>query len=75
MASKLAEQAAEDDWRSRQRQNVIVTTQVTEGPEARVVVDWNAVRVAKGTDVVITPMSDNRMANLLGIPVDERDRE
>lgn len=36
-------------------------------------VDWNMVRVAHRTDLVIEPMSDNQMARLFSIPADEID--
>ena len=40
-----------------------------------VVVYWNTVELQELTDLVITPMDDIDMAEMLGIPVDDKDKE
>ena len=53
-------------------------TILAEGADADagvVCVDWNSVKLADTTDLVIAPMEDTEMAGCLGIPVDNRDKE
>ena len=39
------------------------------------VVDWNSVELQERTDLVIAPMTDSHMAQILGIPVDDKGSE
>ena len=82
--SKFALQIAEDDWAASRQIMPIVTEPTVLADDAQegcdgaanvAVVDWNSVELAEQTDLVIAPMDDTEMANLFGIPVDEKDTE
>ncbi|KAE8817590.1 hypothetical protein D1007_04691 [Hordeum vulgare] len=85
--SKLASQMTDDDWASERQIMPMCTGEVTilrevvdaeEGSDgiARVVsVDRNLVELNDPTDLVIAPMDDTEMANFLGIPVVDEDKE
>ncbi|KAE8806648.1 hypothetical protein D1007_17174 [Hordeum vulgare] len=81
--SHLAMQKADDDWASQRHMVPIISdlTIIADGANAHaeegnvVVVDWNAVELEEPIDLVIAPIADTDMANLFGIPVDDRDEE
>ena len=41
----------------------------------KVVVDWNEIELAERIDLVIEPIADTKMAEMFGIPVDDKDKE
>ncbi|KAE8793881.1 hypothetical protein D1007_31471 [Hordeum vulgare] len=38
-------------------------------------VDWNSVELDDPTDLFTSPMADSEMANFIGIPVNDRNKE
>jgi hypothetical protein len=80
VASKLASQMLDDAWASRSLVVPIRTevTELAEGADAEadgICVDWNSVELHEGTDLVIAPMADTKMAKKISIPVDDRYKE
>jgi hypothetical protein len=82
--SKFALQIEEDEWAASRQIMPIVTEPTVLADDAQegcdgaangAVVDWNSVELAEQTDLVIAPMDDTEMANLFGIPVDEKDKK
>jgi hypothetical protein len=79
VASKLASQMSDDA--SAHSQVMPIRTEVTvlaEGEDAEadgICVYWNSVELHEGTDLVIAPMADTKMAKMFGILVDDRDEE
>ncbi|KAE8767086.1 hypothetical protein D1007_61597 [Hordeum vulgare] len=54
---------------------IIVEEGQVAGTETTTIVDWNAIDLDEPTDWVISPKPDIEMAKLVGIPVDDRNKE
>ena len=88
--SKMASQMADAEWAAEKQMLLPMLSELTviceeTGAAAdaeqgchgarKVVVDWNLVELAERTDLVIAPIADTKMAEMFGIPVDDRDKE